>query len=312
MIGTSKKSIVSFHKNLNCLRFSILSIAFLFTMPFCKAQSVLQARFDTTTASFGGSKSEQARLLLRPVLQYGHLGAELDTLPPLLDSLMEGRIAIGRSTFQAWLASDSTNVEDLGGPADSVLSCNQRGDTAKYFVIHDTSTPWYGDPTAIGSRFPSNIDSSSWKYNQLPLLALNKKAHVFVSRTGNSVTAHDFATPWRSTKLELKVLPDSISKGLFLHIELVQPRMRDSTGSAKNDAISPDPGFTRPQYRRLALLYVAAHVRRGDWLVPAFHAVLDEGIKNAHDDPQGFDLEVWCEELGILIGEMTEFQAEGE
>lgn len=307
MIPTSPKSYLRPTIPLATRRGVIIFITLLLGTTFSEAQSILQTRFDRTTASFDGNKVEQARYLLRPVLPYGHLGAELDSLPPLLDSLMEDQISISHSAFSAWLTANTLNSADLGGPADSVLSRNQHGDSAKYFVIHDTSTPWYGD-----SIFPVDIDSASWKYNQAPLLALNKKAHAFVGRTGESVTTHDFATPWRSTKLELKILPDSLSKGLFLHIEMVQPRRRDTTGSAKNDAIAPPIGFARPQYRRLALLYIAAHVRRGDWLVPAFHAVLDQGIPNSHDDPQNFDLEIWCEELGILIGEMAGIEEEVE
>jgi hypothetical protein len=291
-------------QNLSALFQAAFLITFLFASSLARAQSVLQTRFDAGTASFNGSKSEQAHYLLSPVLQYGHLGPALDSLPTLLDSLMQDKISIDRLAFLTWLDSNGVSTIDLGGNLDSTLSQNLRGDTAKYFVIHDTSTPWYGDPITIGSTFPANIDSASWRYNNKPLISLNKKAHVFVARTGQSVTANDFSKPWRSTKLELKVLDDSISKGLFLHIELVQPRRRDSLGSAKNDAIAPEPGFTRAQYQRLALLYIAAHVRRGDWLVPAYHAVLDEGIKNAHDDPQNFDLEAWCEELRNLIGEI--------
>jgi len=38
---------------------------------------------------------------------------------------------------------------------------------------------------------------------------------------------------------------------------------------------SPDPGFTPAQYERLALQYIIASVRRGSWMIPAFHCVLD-------------------------------------
>jgi hypothetical protein len=38
------------------------------------------------------------------------------------------------------------------------------------------------------------------------------------------------------------------------------------------------------------MVYIVASVRAGRWLIPAFHAALDEGIPNAHDDPQNFDL----------------------
>ena len=53
------------------------------------------------------------------------------------------------------------------------------------------------------------------------------------------------------------------------------------------------PGFTAAQYDRLALLYILASVRGGRWLIPGFHAVIDSGIPDAHDDPQNFDMAAW-------------------
>jgi hypothetical protein len=38
------------------------------------------------------------------------------------------------------------------------------------------------------------------------------------------------------------------------------------------------------------LLYVVASIRRGRWLIPAFHAVLDGYFAQGHDDPQKFDM----------------------
>jgi hypothetical protein len=276
-------------------------VGFLVSSAFLRAQSTLQARFDPVTASFEGSKSGQARYLLRPVLPYAHLGEEADSLPAFLDSLLHDRIRVSFAALDRWMTAHDVQADEIGGDADTTLSRNQRGDTARYFVIHDTSAPYYGE-----DDFPADIDSADWKYSQMQSWAKSSAAHVFVGRTGASVSPHDFMVPWRATKLELRVLPDSLSRGLFLHIELVQPRRRDTLGPAGNDAIAPQPGFTQAQYRRLALLYIAAQVRRGDWLVPAFHAVLDEGIRGGHDDPQGFDLEAWVAELRGLIGEMVE------
>ena len=98
------------------------------------------------------------------------------------------------------------------------------------------------------------------------------------------------------------------AKGMQLHIELVQPRRRDPNRKPKatNDAIAPVPGFTRAQYERLALLYICASVRRGTWLIPAFHAVIDAGMKDAHDDPQNFELDLWAKKLGDLIKQINE------
>jgi hypothetical protein len=71
-------------------------------------------------------------------------------------------------------------------------------------------------------------------------------------------------------------------------------------GGRGNDGLAPDPGFTPAQYDRLALLYIAASVRKGTWLIPAFHAVLDTGFANGHDDPQNFSLADWSASLSRL------------
>jgi len=67
------------------------------------------------------------------------------------------------------------------------------------------------------------------------------------------------------------------------------------------DATAPTPGFTAAQLDRLALTYVAASVRRGQWMIPAFHAAIDVGLPNAHDDPQNFDLKLWAQHLRLLL-----------
>ena len=87
-------------------------------------------------------------------------------------------------------------------------------------------------------------------------------------------------------------------KGLFLHVELIQPRRALERGyGRRNDFLAPDPGFSPAQYDSLALVYMVASVRAGFWLIPAFHAVLDEGIRNKHDDPQNFELEAFARSL---------------
>jgi hypothetical protein len=58
------------------------------------------------------------------------------------------------------------------------------------------------------------------------------------------------------------------------------------------------------QLDRLALVYVAASVRRGQWLIPAFHAVLDLQV-GTHDDPQNFDLNRWATRLDLLLNSMS-------
>lgn len=124
------------------------------------------------------------------------------------------------------------------------------------------------------------------------------KAHLFIGRTGKSFSQIGLGQPWRATKFETKVLPASISRGLFLHIELVQPRTVGPKASWYY--LAPAPGFTSAQYSRLALVYLAASLRAKTWLVPVFHRVLDDDISGAHDDPQQFDLNQFSSSLDIV------------
>ena len=52
---------------------------------------------------------------------------------------------------------------------------------AKYFVIHDTSTPNYRD-----KPFPADINDPAWRFNDLDLASKGKVAHFFVNRAGDS------------------------------------------------------------------------------------------------------------------------------
>ena len=171
---------------------------------------------------------------------------------------------------------------------------------ARYFVIHDVSTPNYLD-----APFPPDINEATWSLNDLQKRWAGKKVtHVYINRLGESATAVDFQTELPGSNHGTKFARDRLKnrgKGLYLHVELVQPRRSDPQGKLGNDAIAPSPGFTDAQLERLALVYTAASVRRGEWLIPAFHAAIDIGIADAHDDPQNFDLSLWAEKLDKLV-----------
>jgi S-formylglutathione hydrolase FrmB len=244
--------------------------------------------FDQTTLSFGGTPLEQARMLLRPVLPYGRLGEPLARLPTPLEDLVGKPIHISSEALLDYLNAHSIPEADLGGPCTNHLA-------ATYFVIHDTSTPNY-----LGEPFPANINTADWPQNGLQRWSKSPVAHVFVNRLGESVGTHSWVTPWRATKLEVKVLGEK-GRGLFVHTELVQPRRTDPQGRSGNDAIAPEPGFTAAQLDRLALLYVVASVQHGSWMIPAFHATVDAGIPDAHDDPQNFDLVSWAKRVANLV-----------
>jgi hypothetical protein len=239
------------------------------------AQIAGTCRFDVSLRQFQGTDLQQAQCLLRSVARWGKVAAAPAVLPPALEALIGTPVTIGREQLRTLLAASGLDESAVGGNLDAHVG-------ARYFVIHDTSFPWLGDTSVPADDAPA-----------LNSLAIYKKpdavAHVFVSRTGQTLLGHDFSEPWRATKLESKVI-GAPARGLFLHVELLQPRRRDPAGGPKNDAIAPIPGFTVVQYERLALLYTAASVRAGAWLVPAMHAPIDEGLVDAHDDPQNFVL----------------------
>lgn len=258
-------------------------------------QTTIINKFNTQTQSFEGTPVEQAKYLLSPVKKYAKIGESIAALPPVLEQLLSGNPMIDKQKLKIYLSNNQITENNIGGNIDDFVSKTQKGNLAKYFIIHDTSTPNYEQ-----LEIPNNIDSANWKPNLLKIYknATKKSAHIFIDRMGNSITQNNLITPWRATKLELKAIGTS-SRGLFIHIELIQPRKADF--NKVNDAIAPNPGFTAIQLKRLALVYIVASARRGKWLLPAYHAVLDNGISDGHDDPQNFDLYKWDSILGILI-----------
>src|SRR6266487_2407232 len=62
---------------------------------------------------------------------------------------------------------------------------------------------------------------------------------------------------------------------------------------------------TDAQFDRLAVTYIAASVRLGQWLIPGFHGVIDFGLgRNDHDDPQNFDLNQWAGSITRQLAEI--------
>ena len=246
-----------------------------------------------TPCPFDSPDEEQlARCLIRPVKIYGNLGAEPTTLPDPLKNLIGKRVKVKVKSLKRYLDAQGITEGSIGGSLATPIP------TARYFAIHDTSSPYLKD-----DPFPANINEADYRGNNLVRWAQVKVTHVYVNRLGESATASNFETTVGATKYERRN-PDR--KGLFLHVELIQPRRRDPNGGPTNDAFAPEPGFTAKQLDRLALLYVAASVRRGRWLLPAFHAAVDAGIPNAHDDPQNFDLDGWLASVQRFVAELKQ------
>ncbi len=132
-----------------------------------------------------------------------------------------------------------------------------------------------------------------------------ERAHVFINRGGAIFPAHDFAVAWRATKFESAKNFGSAPEGTVpaYRTDSAAPRLRAAMDAATTFS-RPIPASRQAQYDSLALVYTVASRRAGFWLIPAFHSVLDEGIRNKHDDPQNFRLDAFAQSLDNLVGEL--------
>jgi hypothetical protein len=255
--------------------------------------------FDAEQLTFAGSPVEQARCLLRFVKRAGEVGDTPATLPQSLANMLSDPLNLGitKARLRSYLQKMGIPESTVGGSVtDRVCHAdddNPSAPLARYFVIHDTSFK-----LAKGQTFDfSLINGANWSGNQLSRLPRGR-THIYITRLGQTLTDVDYQTPWRATQFELRP-KHTHYKGLFLHHELVQPRM----GPGKSDVGAPDPGFTPEQYARLALQYVIASVRRSNWMVPAFHCVLDLHVGD-HDDPQHFNLAAWGAAIEKMVADV--------
>jgi hypothetical protein len=262
-------------------------------------------KFDHATQSFAGTPAEQARCLLNPLQPVGRLGPSLDALPEALTRRVgSGADLPSRETLASLLRDRGATqdlIDTLAQPVSHAHDNDPLARSATYMVFHDTSTPNYRT-----QPWPVSIDDDP-KINNLKRYDCSndiERAHVFINRGGKIFLAHDFTVPWRATKFETAQNFGPALKGLFLHVELIQPRRALKGYGRNNDFLAPSPGFSRAQYDSLALVYTVASRRAGFWMIPAFHSVLDEGIRNKHDDPQNFELAQFAHSLDALIGEL--------
>ena len=262
--------------------------------------------FDPETLSYAGTPVQQAICLMRGMDASRNFGPPLDSLPPELARRIGEITGLpSREALASYLSKQDLETDFAGHlwePVSRAYDNDPDAPMARYFVIHDTSGPNYGR-----RAFPDNIDTGQ-KYENLAYYACSDgwgRAHVFINRTGEMLLAHDYSIPWRETKFEQAAVFGGALWGLFLHSEMVQPRRSVSGHGVRNDAQTPDPAFTRAQYDRLALLYTIASVRRGEWLVPAFHAAIDAEIPNGHDDPLNFDISSFAISLDQLVDKLV-------
>ena len=283
------------------MRMALLALALFGVAGPAAARDIGACRFDPEMQAFAGGPLEQAKCLLRPVAKFGRVQRQPAEIPPVLADLIGKAVALDRAKLAARLSADGVGgqLARLDAPVSKGHDNAPDAPSARYFVIHDTSSPWFGN-----QAFPPDVEDSDTVNRLEGFAGPNAVAHVFVNRRGELLVGHDFSQPWRATKLESQAIGVP-AKGLFLHAEFVQPRRRDPQGGSRNDAIAISPGLSEPQYRRLALLYALASARAGRWLIPAFHAALDEGLSDAHDDPQNFEIARFGTAMTTLLADLS-------
>jgi hypothetical protein len=256
-------------------------------------KSMGPCNFEPGRLAFAGDDVTQARCLMRHVGQRARLGPILEALPSAFAERIGGNAPLPSRTaladHLAEIGLADAFVGNLFWPVSRAQDSDPFAPTARYLVLHDTSGPYL-------RRVPADLDSHR-KINNLARFRCSDNwslAHVVINRSGGVFVGHDFAEPWRATKFERAPVFGTDLKGLFLHVELIQPR-RGRAG-----IIAPIPGFTKEQYDRLALVYVIASVRAGQWLIPATHAVIDNDIRNGHDDPQNFEFASFADSIARL------------
>jgi len=257
--------------------------------------------FDLARMSFAGDAVQQATCLTTKVLKFGQLGARTE-LPEAFAKRVGRSIGLPKREALTALLEEFGLEQEFGSrlahPVSNAGDNDPLAPSATYFVMHDTSSPNY-----TRRDFPPDIDHDP-SINDLGRYTCSNKievAHVFINRSGAVLLGHDFDVPWRATKFEMATNFASALKGLFVHVELIQPRRSEPSHGWLNDFQAPTPGFSALQYERLALVYIVASVRAGRWLIPAFHAVIDEGIYDKHDDPQNFEFSTFDETLEKLL-----------
>jgi hypothetical protein len=194
-----------------------------------------------------------------------------------------------------FLPAEARHSGEYGGRFDNRRLChadtdNPSAPAARYFVIHDTSFKLKASETFD----PAFINTTNWSGNRLATLPRGK-THIYITRLGQTLTDKSYLTPWRATQFELK--PN-------------HTRFRDC--SCITSWCSPARVRAIPIRILLILVLrpssmcgwlfniVIASVRRGNWMVPTFHCVLDLGV-GTHDDPQRFDLAAWGAALDDVL-----------
>ncbi len=169
-----------------------------------QAEDIGECRFDPITLTFAGTPLEQATCLLRKIEQLAVRKPQ--PLPPVIVRLMreDGAPTLAQRDAALAIFPEPYRIYARDNAAQPI-SRTEEGLPALYFVIHDTSTPFYeNDP------FPRRLNEDPQVNSFTPYLdgsiARAPVAHIFLNRQGQIWAGHDFMEPWRATKLESRVV----------------------------------------------------------------------------------------------------------
>jgi hypothetical protein len=278
------------HLKLPALAFCLFAL-----IPCVDASVKGLCKFDTGSLRFKGTAAEQTACLMRFV-RFKGTGSTVQDIPEVLLSRVGTDTTISADQLKTCLAAANVDLAQVGG--DLVVTAGTKKLT--YFVLHDTSSP----EIAKNLGFPTNINEAAWSGNNMVSGhgALAGKVSFIVNRVGQSrnTTPLGDTRSKPATKLEMNSQVKA-SRPFFVHVENIMPRLRPSGSWG---FISPDPAFTDATLERLAWLYVVSSVRAGHWLIPAQHFNIDSDLfpgVDVHDDPQGFDLTKWGDQLSKVI-----------
>ena len=157
------------------------------------AEEIGECQFNRETLTFAGSRVEQATCLLRKIELLAVRKPQ--PLPKVIRSLMERAGGPSADQQSAALAAFPEPYRTFAAQwAETPLSRTDEGLPALYFVIHDTSTPFYeNDP------FPKRLDWDLKVNDFTPYMngtfAREPVAHIFLNRVGQ-IWAHGASSHW--------------------------------------------------------------------------------------------------------------------
>jgi hypothetical protein len=290
-----------------------MRLACIFTVLLCIFPCTAWSKgcpWDNAAVRYQGTALEQAKCLLRAVGKGGTVADTEAQLPAHSAARIGQPISISPSALRQYLAAQAIHETSLGGGLDEPLSATEGEPAHKalYFVIHDTS-----NILCTREDFPDGSDSPDATWNMAATWEASTQAHLYLTRDGAAYSpqGRTFSVPWRATKHEMAI--GESTRGRFLHIENVQLRrpeveagapLMNLDGDCVNDRLAQRPGFTPKQMHLLAMTYIAASVRAGEWLIPAYHATIDTAYPGGHDDPQNFDLLSWSEAIDAAVSDI--------